>query len=196
MQTALCEYGEPVLQGRKNWNSSQFKHITFKEQEGLLGKHCTDEYFKFTFTRNPYSWLLSNYLYCGGIHVPYLRGHAKMAQISEKPMHARRWIRTENSISNFKDWVKWYINNIKGTQIEMIKNRDGKVSLDFIGKFENLQQDFDTVCDKIGIPQQQLPHANKTNHKHYTEYYDDETKQIVAEKYAKDIEYFGYEFGK
>ena len=127
------------------------------------------EYFKFGFTRNPWDRVVSAR--------EYLIREKKVQDMSLSQFVKRK---------NFD--TKWL-----GLAMNTIDFCDG---CDFIGKVENLQEDFDIICDKIGISQQQLPYKNKSKHKHYTEYYDDETKQIVAEKYAKDIEYFGYEFGK
>ena len=62
---------------------------------------------------------------------------------------------------------------------------------------ESLEKDLRTFCDSLGIDNKNinLLRAKHYNKKHYTEYYDDETREIVAEKYARDIEYFGYKFG-
>lgn len=132
-------------------------------------------FFSFSFIRNPWDKILSHYLFfikAGFDH----RG-------------------------SFFNFVKYYC----GTNHKGWKNNDflpqfdylsldNSLAIDFIGKFENLQEDFDVVCDKIGVARKQLPNTNKTQHKHYTEYYDNKTREIVAEKYAQDIEYFGYEF--
>ena len=66
----------------------------------------------------------------------------------------------------------------------------------YIIRFENLQQDFNFVCGKLSIEKIKLPHKNKTKHKHYTEYFDDETKATVAERYLDDIQYMNYKFGE
>jgi len=122
-------------------------------------------YYCFTFVRNPWDLLLSEYYYS----------------------HDYRQTQFKDFLLSPKHTSKYHLM----PQHEFIND-----DIDYIGRFENLQIDFNEVCDKIGIPRQQLSHSNKTVHKHYAEYYNDETRDIVAKKYAKDIEIFGYEFGE
>jgi hypothetical protein len=143
-----------------------------------------DEYYKFAFVRNPWSRLVSQWQY-------RLRIASKPS--AEWETFGKNSIKFINKHKTFDE----YIRNIKNPNLcyNWIYNRTGNQLVDFVGKFENLQEDFNIICDKLGIPQQELPHKNKSKHKHYTEYYDDETLEIVAKKFSKDIEYFGYEFG-
>jgi len=74
------------------------------------------------------------------------------------------------------------------------RDEDGSQILDFVGKFENLQKDFNVVCEKIGVPACTLPLTNISNHKPYQEYYDDESRKVVGWEYNGDIEEFGYSY--
>ena len=67
---------------------------------------------------------------------------------------------------------------------------------DYVGRTETMQMDMDIICEKIGISKIKLPHVNKTKHKHYTEYYTDETRELVANWHKIDIDYFGFKFEK
>ena len=149
------------------------KHLSIKKYKEKFSKE-TSSYFKFAFVRNPWDRALSLYKYI--VKTPKHYYHKQCLQF----VNFSAYLRERPLLPQQYDFL----------------SKHGKNQLNFIGKLENLQADFDIVCDKIGIPQQQLPHHNKTKHKHYTEYYDDETRQIVAEKYAKDIEYFNYKFGE
>tara|TARA_B100002019_G_scaffold216392_1_gene188982 strand:- start:1022 stop:1555 length:534 start_codon:yes stop_codon:yes gene_type:complete len=135
-----------------------------------VGESVWNCYYKFSFVRNPFDKIVSQYHY------------------------NRSGFGLQNS--TFKEYVKAWYNGKKISNSSQFNLFYLDEKLDFIGRFENIQKDFDIICDKIGIPKQELPHKNKSQHKHYTEYYDDETREIVAEKYAKDIEYFGYKFGE
>ena len=159
------------------------KHLIASTAKKIYAQYW-NEYFKFSFVRNPWDRMVSMARY------PKYSG----VRLKENSINFNRYLknfpslevdpRSESKNDNFKP--------SKGSVYLNILNKE----LNFIGKFENLQEDFNTVCDKIGIPRQQLLHENPSRHKHYAKYYDDETRQIVAEKYAKDIEYFGYKFGE
>jgi len=73
---------------------------------------------------------------------------------------------------------------------------DGNIVVDFIGKFENLQEDFNTICRTVGIQDPpKLKRYMKSRHKHYTKYYPtQELKDMVAFIYKNDVEHFRYKF--
>ena len=52
------------------------------------------------------------------------------------------------------------------------------------------------MCKEIGLEFGELPHVGKSKpHKHYTKYYDSQTRDTIQEIYRDDIDYFGYKFG-
>jgi hypothetical protein len=67
------------------------------------------------------------------------------------------------------------------------------VALDFLGRFETLQADFERLCILLGVERKKaLPHLNQTEHEPYRTHYDDVTQAIVRSHYARDFERFGY----
>ena len=166
--------------GPNKYQTGGLQHLRAPHIIEEVGGDLFDEYFKFSFVRNPWDKMVSQYNYTIAKR-PDLMDHIGIT----KSASFKEYI---NRVVLAKLHVQW------DYQYKFLY-MDENCVVHFIGRFENLQEDFNVVCDKIGIPRQQLPHKNVTKHKHYTKYYDNETKQIVAEKYAKDIEYFGYKFG-
>jgi len=144
-----------------------------------------EEYFKFAFVRNPWARLYSCYMHKVKKGCPacsnYLHSFAK-TNIS-----FINWVKTictQENVLKDRHFAPYHT---------LLINKDFE-SMDFIGKVENFQKDFNFVCDKLIVPRYRLPRKNKTDGGHYSENYDDETRKIVEEIYAKDIEYFGYKF--
>tara|TARA_Y100000114_G_C11668706_1_gene282684 strand:- start:35 stop:649 length:615 start_codon:yes stop_codon:yes gene_type:complete len=156
-------------------NKFMYKHINIKKLKPQIENF--DKYYKFTFVRNPYARFVSWVYYYHGLHGLYKHDKSNLDKYS------------------FKELIPECPKYVWHSQLEYVLSEDGKNLMNFVGKLENFQEDLNTICDKIAIPRQELPHKNKSKHKHYTEYYDDETRSMVAEKFAEDIEYFGYEFG-
>ena len=146
-------------------------------------------YVSFAFIRNPFSRIESEYKYA-----------------KEESHNNCNHIKSDSPLNlSFKEFCKDLEYNLdhycyhfhEKSLCDYLLNADGSEKVNHIGRLENFQKDFNLICEKIGIPKIKLPHAFKShNKKCYTEYYDDETRAIVAEKYAKDIDYFGYKFGE
>jgi len=71
---------------------------------------------------------------------------------------------------------------------------DGKVAVDKVIRMEDLQTEFQEVCQHLGMENIVLPHSNKTSTGDYSEIYNEVTRERVAKLFDQDIKLFEYEF--
>lgn len=174
------------------WSSEHIRHLSSKRGiriflERLLESYRYERplaakkfkgYFKFSFVRNTWSRVYSWY-----------------RNVLRDSMH-REALGVDKDTSLKKFLIEHHQQTGLNSQFYWLRGVDKKVRVDFIGRFENLEEDFESVCNKIGISDPSLPKIlhTDTEIKHYRKGYDSETKNIVEERYSEEIDYFGFEF--
>lgn len=154
---------------------------SFKEAENPKNKiSVTSEqyqsYFKFSFVRNPWARAFSWYK------------NVNRDEIHQKSLGL-------NEMISFKEFLKRFAGEgMLRPQTYWLKNFEGKIDLDFIGRFENLEEGFGEVAKRLNMQELSLPHKIKGSSKDYRDYYDDDSIQIVQKVYKEEIELFGYSF--
>lgn len=138
-------------------------------------------YLVFTIVRNPWDRFVSGWKYC-----PSTKSKPIQEVIHNLPKHNSGLPLIH---PNNHDYI-----HLTRTQYSFIQ-KDDKIVPDVIIRFENLQEDFDKLCDKIGKQRVKFPKLNTTKHSHYREYFKD--KNVIDkfnELYKIDIEKFNYNF--
>jgi chondroitin 4-sulfotransferase 11 len=152
-----------------------------------------DRYFKFTFVRNPWDRLLSCYM------SKVVRSGAGM------PMgkYGNVTLRRDMSFQEFAEAVCLIPDEVanahfRSQHIFVCGGGSRKdILADYVGRFENLEEDFEIITKRIGIDAQ-LPHAADTasirGSRSYRDFYDEKLAEMVGERYREDIDLFGYSF--
>ena len=151
--------------------------------QGLAVKKIRLEPIQWTVVRNPYSRAVSIW------SSTCVRGDAKYQQWRDAITAAG------GDHQSFKDFVKHILiakPRIRVPQLYWPQHQwIGKVDCDCTIQLEHLARELN---DKLGI-QLKIPTLNRSDHKHWTEYYkDDEGLAILVQRWAgDDFERYGYE---
>ena len=157
------------------------RHAHIVAAKEMLPEPFFNQLFKFVFVRNPWDLQVSSFH-----HIQRERPEAM------------------NGIADFNEFMRWkfnperpyqyHIDTSLSLQSDYIVDLHGNKLVDFIGRYENLSEDFDAVCDKVGV-KLELPHKRKGDRKKdFRTYYADDTAALVAKHFSKDIEMLGYKF--
>jgi len=170
-QTNLNKLFGPYKFGSYNIH---LQHATCIQIKELISKTKYDNYFKFAIVRNPYDRCVSQYFYI------------------------KKWNKTVQKL-NFKEFIKYLELQNKNKNVfchympqYKFIYQNNKLLVDYIGKFEKLDQKWTIITKKLGFTKS-LPKINTTNHNFYMDYYDRETLDLVNNLFKKDFELFDYQ---
>lgn len=157
------------------YKSAEFPvHVAAATVRRCLPANIYNRLFKFAFIRNPWDAMVSQYVYIRDI------GHHHLSPIVAK-------------MSGFEEFVEWDLSRHNRTQHRYVTDQRGRLLIDFLGRFETVNDDFAQICRQLRI-EVALPHENKSDRRDYREYYNDRTRALVARHFARDIALFGYAF--
>jgi hypothetical protein len=149
-------------------------HISLEQLRKFMDPAKFAEYFKFAFVRNPFDRFIS---YCS--FITRERGAFKT-----DPQKVMRRVLANPPSEHVLFWP----------QNTFLVDGEGKLLTDYIGRVETMQQSFEFIASKIGVPAVQLDKVNATERSAYRDYYDQELIDGVAKLYADDLKLFEYDF--
>jgi len=163
------------------------KHSTLCKYYASMDPGLYNQLFKFTVVRNPWDRMVSHYF------SPH-RGPVQW--------NRQQFIEIVKFASTLRDYVTvlpliyWFPHNVLKFVNRAISKVSGRldIGVDYIARYESLDDDYQTICSKLEIPYSKLPVRNKGNREHYSVYYDEELKKMVQEKFTEEIKLMNYEF--
>ncbi len=146
----------------------------------LVGDEA-DDYYKFAFVRNPWDRFVSAYHYV-------CQRRPDLTEVSDCGSFDEFMATFARDPDRFLK-IRYFI-----PQSYFLTARSGEMPIDFIGRFERFDDDLKVVMKQLGLRRSTVRHRKKTARSDYRDYFDDDSRDVVAQAYARDIELFGYSF--
>ncbi|MEL6869582.1 MAG: sulfotransferase family 2 domain-containing protein [Pseudomonadota bacterium] len=201
----LAPYGEVeiVPYWEKTEEKPFYSHISPAETKTLFeqrGWHY-DEYFKFVFVRNPWARLVSLYNMQHFTRPPKgMRGKLAAWWKNRNTPTFAEWLtntQTDGPGAGGPDNQRWLVYGTY-TLANYVCDATGHELVDEVIKLEEINERVPAVLQQAGIPDADslaVPNKNRRPaKKRYQDYYDETSKTLVQQRYASDIERFGYTF--